>query len=213
MCLSGAVLKQNSKSIQQLVHPSLWLSPGKIYWMQLQPWHAGTSSFLHGWLDTESQNSTDLLAQVCQVIGRNSVDCSQCKYQRALTFRTNLTAVLQLRNFCHRTSSQPMLSCSSLVLISFSLHSPKIEKNQPGKIPKLGGRTVIAINNLRCFSSSLVQHVPFQMSPFWMLDFYSTQNLEKNTEAEKQLWRNVRGITRSRCDHSEVLFANLAFCI
>lgn len=53
MCLSGAVMKQNSKSIKQLVHPSPWLSPGKIYWVWQQPQHMGTSSFLCGWLDIE----------------------------------------------------------------------------------------------------------------------------------------------------------------
>lgn len=54
MCLSGAVEEQNSKSIKQLVYPSPWLSPGKIYWLQQQPEHTGTSSFLRGWLDIES---------------------------------------------------------------------------------------------------------------------------------------------------------------
>lgn len=54
MCLSGAVVEQNSKSIKQLVHPIPWLSPGKIYWLRQQLGHTETSSFLHGWLDIES---------------------------------------------------------------------------------------------------------------------------------------------------------------
>lgn len=54
MCLSGAVLEQNFKSIKQLVHPSPWLSPGKIYWLRQEPGHTRTSSFLRSWLDTES---------------------------------------------------------------------------------------------------------------------------------------------------------------
>lgn len=57
MCLSGAVVEQNSKSIKQLVHLSPWLSPGKIYWLRQQLGHTRTSSFLCGWLDTESHMS------------------------------------------------------------------------------------------------------------------------------------------------------------
>ncbi len=71
MCLSVAVVEQNSKSIKQLVHPSRWLSPGKIYWLRQQPGHTGTSSFLCGWPETESHTGPpawyDHRAEACRL--------------------------------------------------------------------------------------------------------------------------------------------------
>lgn len=99
MCLSGAVVEQNSKSIKQLVHPSPWLSPGKIYWLRQQPGHTGTSSFLCGWLDTEGHTGPGAWdyhgAEACYLracAGGNMKVCSHFTCQRGLTFSTCFTA-------------------------------------------------------------------------------------------------------------------------
>lgn len=95
MCLSGAVVGQNSKSIKQLVHPSPWRSPGKIYWLRQQPRHTGTSSFfswLAGYLELHRSMGLMLsqgTAMPSEGLGDCDIKvCSHFTCQRGLTFST-----------------------------------------------------------------------------------------------------------------------------
>lgn len=119
MCLSGAVMKQNSKSIKQLVHPSPWLSPGKIYWVR----HTGTSPFLCGWLDTESHTGPQARcyhrAQPSER-GWNIKVCSHRICQRGLTFSTCLTQPPPPALEAVLWSGSSFLSSSDLLIFSES---------------------------------------------------------------------------------------------
>lgn len=103
MCLSGAVEEQNSKSIKQLVYPSPWLSPGKIYWLQQQPEHTGISSFVVGWISRATQvHGLDTITGHRHAIWRGMEVYSHYPIlcQRGLTFFNVSLPTLQLWRLC-----------------------------------------------------------------------------------------------------------------